>query len=101
MLAALAEQENNTAGISDALNEMNEVTSTVQIQSTEMQLKNKKVLGEIEHLQTSTQDMKDSFVEMSNKTIYMKDVSKDLSKITRNIKESIDGIGSQIDLFKV
>ena len=101
MLKALSEQESKSSGISQTLREMNDVTSTVQIQSTEMQMKNKKIIHGIEELQNSTKDMKNSFAEMNKKTLYMKEVSAKLTEITKSIKESIDSIGSQIDLFKV
>ena len=101
MLKALAIQEQNSTGISQTLKEMNESTAIVQDENGKIQLKNRKVTHEIENLQNTTMDMKLSFMEMGRKTQAVKDVSGELSNVTNSIKDSIDNIGGQIDLFKV
>lgn len=99
--AAMEEQNTGSRQISDALHAMNDSTIEVRNASAEMSEGNKAILNEVNLLQSATAAMKDSMNEMSNGARKINDTGAALGDISRQVTDSIEEIGSQIDQFKV
>ena len=62
---------------------------------------NKMILEEMNSLQEATSVMKDSMDDMHNGARRITETGEQLAQISSRLKESIDVISEQIDLFKV
>ena len=62
---------------------------------------NKHILSEIQKLQTSTTEMRDSIFEMSKGAQKINETAESLSDVSNQVTSSIDGINQEINLFKV
>ena len=99
--AAMEEQNQGSQQITDALKMMNDSTDEVRSASVEMANGNKMILEEVQQLQSSTLTMKGSMDEMSAGARKINETGAALGDISRQVRDAIGKIGSQIDLFKV
>ena len=98
---AMTEQASGSQQISQALSNMNNSTSNVRSASEQIFEENKSIQSEIKTLQSATDNMRNGMDEMSNGTKQISATGKSLSNLSNEMAKSIDGIGSQIDQFKV
>ena len=99
--AAMEEQNEGSKQITEALHSMNDNSIEVRNASAEMTEGNKAILEEIRRLQEATSVMKSSVDEMSVGATKINETGSTLSNISNDVKDAINKIGSQIDLFKV
>ena len=99
--AAMEEQNEGSKQITEALHSMNDNSIEVRNASAEMTEGNKAILEEIRRLQEATSVMKGSVDEMSVGATKINETGSTLSNISNDVKDAINKIGSQIDLFKV
>ena len=99
--AAMDEQNSGSRQIVDALKNMNDSTQEVQRSSRDMSLKNQKIMEEIRSLQSATESMSRSMDEMTLGAGKINESGAALSGISKKVRDSIQKIGSEIDLFKV
>ena len=98
---AMQESEEGSKQITDALHMMNNSTVEVRTSSEEMSEGNKAILDEVKSLQEATDAIKTSVTEMADGARQIKDNGNTLGDISEAMGQSIELIGSQIDLFKV
>ena len=99
--AAMEEQNQGSRQISEALRDMNDSTIEVRTASKEMSEGNKQILAEINKLQNATNAMQGSMEEMTYGARKINETGTALTEIADKLKNSINKIGSQIDLFQV
>ncbi len=99
--SAIEEQNEGSRQITGALKNMNDSTVEVRNASKEMNEGNKVILEEVQHLQDTTGIMKTGMDEMHIGAQKITEVGSALSDITYHIKESIERMGKQVDLFRV
>ena len=98
---AMEEQQQGSKQIIDALHSMNSSTSEVKSASAEMTEGNRQILSEMEKLQNATDAIKESITEMQIGAQRINETGASLSSISGKVADSIEKIGSEIDLFKV
>jgi len=98
---AMEEQQEGSSQITQALHSMNNSTSEVHNASAEMSVGSKAILDEVKNLQESTENMKENMDEMSIGAKKITEISMTLSSVADKVHSSIQGIGEQVDLFKV
>jgi len=98
---AMEEQNAGSQQISIALHEMNDTSNEVKTASYEMAEGNKAILAEIKSLQDATFSIKDGMDEMSASARKINETGNALSDIAKNMDDSINNIGEQVDKFKV
>mgnify|MGYP002624311713 CR=1 FL=1 len=99
--SAMEEQNAGSRQINDALKEMNDSTGEVQKASKDMSGKNTLILKEMNMLRDSSASMKQSMEEMATGARKMGESGTTLTNIAGTVREAINKIGLQIDLFKV
>ena len=99
--AAMDEQNAGSKQISEALKSMNDSTVEVNSSSKEMARRNTEINAEMETLQTVTADMKARMERLSDGAVSIGETSTSLGGYAGEVKEAIDKIGHEIDLFKV
>ena len=99
--AAMTEQNEGSKQINSALRDMNDSTGEVQKASKDMSSKNSLVLGEMTRLRDSSESMRLGMEEMATGARKVGESSVALMDITRTVREAINKIGAEIDLFKV
>ncbi len=99
--SAMEEQNEGSKQIIQVLQSMNDSSMEVHNASTEMTEGNKAILEEIQRLQEATAVMKGSMDEMSQGATKINETGATLSGISQKVRDAIEKIGSQIDLFKV
>ncbi len=80
---------------------MNDTSDEVKTASFEMAEGNKAILDEIKVLQEATFSIKDGMDEMSSGARRINETGAALSELSRQMDESINNIGVQVDKFKV
>ena len=98
---AMSEQKNGSEQIVSTLKTMNESTSDVRASSQDMAMRNEEIMKEIRSLQDMTRQMSANMTQMSEGAERISETEESLSLISQRVKESIDKIGSEIDLFKI
>ena len=98
---AMEEQGEGSKQISLALNSMNDSSNEVKNASREMQEGNKQILKEIRILQDATGNMKAGMDEMKVGATKINETGVALTNISKDMEDSINKIGSQVDQFKV
>ena len=98
---AMEESEVGSHQITDALKLMNDSTAEVRNSSHEMYSGNQKILAEVKVLQEATAAIKSSIARMYDGASQIVTNGSTLSDISLTMQDSIQQIGSQIDLFKV
>ena len=99
--SAMEEQNEGSKQILEALQNLNNSTITVRSSSHEMLERNSKIVEEMEHLYESTKMMNTSMEEMAVGARKINETGATLGEISSQVKDSIDKIGEQVDLFKV
>ena len=99
--AAMEEQNEGSKQIMDALTNLNHSTVEVRNSSHEMQKRNSSIVDEMEHLYESTKMMNNSMEEMAIGARKINETGATLGDISSQVKDSINKIGAQVDLFKV
>ncbi len=99
--AAMEEQTLGSEQISQALHSMNDSSMEVRTASAEMAEGNKQILNEVHNLQNATEVMLASMDEMKVGARKINETGVALADISKEVHESIDKIGAEIDLFKV
>ena len=99
--SAMEEQNSGSRQIGDALRTMTESSGEVLRASKEMAGKSSLITKEMQLLQDSTDAMKQSMGEMSIGAKKIDETGSSLGNISHKVKNSIEKIGTQIDLFKV
>ena len=98
---AMEESEIGSHQITDALKMMNNSTTEVRTSSQEMSAGNQTILDEVKILQEATRAIKESIERMYDGASQIIKNGTTLSNISGTMEQSINQIGSQIDLFKV
>ena len=98
---AMEEQDTGSRQILESLRSMNESTQAVQGASQDIAYQNKAILQEVETLKTASNKMSQGMNDMASGAHKIRETGKDLGNISQNMKESIEKIGGQIDLFTV
>ncbi len=99
--AAMEEQTLGSEQISQALHTMNDSSMEVRTASAEMAEGNKQILNEVHNLQNATEVMLASMDEMKVGARKINETGVALADISKEVHDSIDKIGAEIDLFKV
>ena len=97
----MEESEIGSHQITDALKMMNDSTSEVRASSADMSSGNSAILSQINKLQSVTQQIKASMGGMTESANRINQNGHTLASISDTMQDSIEKIGSQIDLFKV
>ncbi len=98
---AMFEQNEGSKLISKALGSMNDTSNEVKTASFEMAEGNKAILDEIKVLQEATFSIKDGMDEMSSGARRINETGAALSELSKQMDDSINNIGVQVDKFKV
>jgi methyl-accepting chemotaxis protein len=85
----------------EALRHLNSSTSEVRNSSQEMSGRNKQIVQDMTILKESTDMMNTSMEEMSVGARKINETGSTLSEIAHQVRNSINKIGAQVDLFKV
>ncbi len=99
--AAMEEQNEGSKQILDALRHLNSSSSEVRNSSQEMSGRNKQIVQDMAILKQSTDMMNVSMDEMSVGARKINETGSTLSEVSGQVKNAINKIGEQIDLFKV
>lgn len=99
--AAMEEQNEGSKQIMDALLHLNSSTSEVRNSSQEMSGRNRQIVKDMTILKESTDMMNTSMEEMSVGARKINETGSTLSEIAHQVRNSINKIGAQVDLFKV
>ena len=99
--SAMEEQNEGSKQIMEALRHLNSSTSEVRNSSQEMSGRNEQIVKDMAILKESTDMMNTSMDEMSVGARKINETGSTLSEISSQVRNSIQKIGSQVDLFKV
>ena len=99
--AAMEEQNSGSKQITDALRSMNDNTIEVRNSSKEMAVQSDAVVNDMAALKETTEDMSVSMEEMAIGAQKINETGASLNEISNTVKQAIDKIGAQVDLFKV
>ena len=99
--AAMEEQNSGSKQITDALRSMNDNTIEVRNSSKEMAVQSDAVVNDMSALKETTEDMAVSMEEMAIGAQKINETGASLNEISNTVKQAIDKIGAQVDLFKV
>ena len=99
--AAMEEQNSGSKQITDALRSMNDNTIEVRNSSKEMAVQSDAVVNDMTALNETTEDMANSMEEMAIGAQKINETGASLNEISNTVKQAIDKIGAQVDLFKV
>ncbi len=99
--AAMEEQNEGSRQILDALTNLNSSTSEVRNSSHQMETRNVQIVQDMTKLNEITQMMNTNMDEMSAGTRKINETGATLNEISEQVKNSINKIGDQVDLFKV
>ena len=99
--SAMEEQNEGSKQIMDALRHLNSSTSEVRNSSQEMSGRNEQIVNDMAILKESTDLMNNSMEEMAVGARKINETGATLSEISVQVKDSINLIGAQVDLFKV
>ena len=99
--AAMEEQNSGSKQITDALRSMNDNTIEVRNSSKEMAVQSDAVVNDMVAIKETTEDMSVSMEEMAIGAQKINETGASLNEISTTVKQAIDKIGAQVDLFKV
>ena len=99
--AAMEEQNEGSKQILDALTNLNSSTAEVRNSSRQMESRNQQIVQDMNKLNEITQMMNTNMDEMSTGARKINETGATLSEISEQVKNSINKIGDQVDLFKV
>lgn len=99
--AAMEEQTSGSQQILQALKMMNDSTAEVKAASMEMAEGNKLILRDVQDLQNATMVIKQSMQEMSVGAKEINATGAQLDDISRQVADSVDTIGKEVNQFKI
>ena len=99
--SAMEEQNEGSKQILEALRHLNSSTSEVRNSSQEMSGRNRQIVQDMTILKESTDMMNSSMDEMAVGARKINETGSTLSEIAQQVRNSIQKIGAQVDLFKV
>ncbi len=99
--SAMEEQNEGSKQIMEALRHLNTSTSEVRNSSQEMSGRNEQIVKDMQILKESTDMMNTSMEEMAVGARKINETGATLGDISVQVRESIQQIGAQVDLFKV
>ncbi|SFJ07810.1 HAMP domain-containing protein [Treponema bryantii] len=99
--SAMEEQNEGSKQIMEALRHLNSSTSEVRNSSQEMSGRNEQIVKDMQILKESTDMMNTSMEEMAVGARKINETGATLGDISVQVRESIQQIGAQVDLFKV
>ncbi|MGP1432163.1 MAG: methyl-accepting chemotaxis protein [Treponema sp.] len=99
--SAMTVQAENSQQIHQTLRGINDKTQEVHSASSKMTKESESMLNQVQNLENATKNMQDSMAEMQTGAEKINGTEEALSKIVEKLKNSIEGIGAQIDQFKV
>ena len=99
--SAMMEQSESSQQINQTLGNINDKTLEVRTASSKMTTESQSMLSHVQSLEEATKNMKDSMSEMKIGAEKIDETGAALSEIVDKLKNSIEGIGAQIDQFKV
>ena len=99
--SAMEEQNEGSKQIMEALRHLNSSTSEVRNSSHEMNDRNAQIVEDMKILSESTSMMNTSMEEMEVGARKINETGVTLNEISDQVKDAINRIGSQVDLFKV
>ena len=99
--SAMEEQNEGSKQIMEALRHLNSSTSEVRNSSQEMSGRNEQIVRDMGILSESTDMMNTSMDEMAVGARKINETGATLSEISVQVRNSIQKIGAQVDLFKV
>lgn len=94
------EQERNSTSIWNLIKDINEITSTVKMNSNEMLIGGEKIINETTRLQELTLELKNSMQEVDSQVELINDATQDSLSIATQNKESIDRLILEVGNFK-
>lgn len=98
---AMEEQKEGSDQIYKALTLMNDSTSEVKSAANEMSSGNKAILEEVKILQDASEVIKESILEMTAGAKQINGTGINLKELSDKLKDAIEIINNEIDLFKV
>lgn len=99
--SAMEEQNEGSKQIVDALRNLNSSTVEVRNSSRDMSSRSGEIVRAMENLQEVTSVMSTSMEEMAVGARKINETGAMLNEISGQVKNAIDNIGEQVDLFKV
>ena len=99
--SAMAEQQEGSKQIGEALNSMNDSTSEVRQASSEMTVGSRSIIDEMNHLQSASLVMKESMDEMTLGAQKINETASGLQEIVQQVNSAMDQIKDQVGLFTV
>ncbi|MCR4579061.1 MAG: methyl-accepting chemotaxis protein [Treponema sp.] len=99
--SAMEEQNEGSKQIVDALRNLNSSTVEVRNSSHDMSGRSSEIVSDMSKLQEVSSVMNTSMEEMSVGAQKINETGAMLSEISGQVKNAIDNIGAQVDLFKV
>lgn len=99
--SAMTVQSEHSQQIHQTLRGINDKTQEVHSASSKMTEESGSMLNQVQNLENTTKNMQDSMVEMQIGAEKINETGTSLSAIVEKLKNSIEGIGTQIDQFKV
>jgi len=100
VVEAMNEQERNSTSIWNLIKDINEITSTVKMNSNEMLIGGEKIINETTRLQELTLELKNSMQEVDSQVELINDATQDSLSIATQNKESIDRLILEVGNFK-
>ena len=98
--AAMTEQQEGSAQITDALRTLNDSSLQVQKASQSMAAAGRSIMEQVGSLQNETSAMKNGMNEMTSSAEQISETGSALSEISSIMEQSITEIGRQVDQFE-
>lgn len=99
--AAMEEQQQGSKQILDSLRVMSDTSIQVKLAATEMAAGNNAILQEMLKLKDSSDVIQDSMESVTNSAKNIDETGASLANVSEKMRESIEKIGEEIDLFTV
>ena len=98
--AAMTEQQEGSAQITEALRTLNDSSQQVQQASQSMTAAGRTIMEQVGSLQSETNEMKNGMNEMTSSAEQISETGSALSEISSIMEQSITEIGRQVDQFE-
>ncbi|MCR4626851.1 MAG: HAMP domain-containing protein [Treponema sp.] len=99
--AAMEEQQQGSKQILDSLRVMSDTSVQVKLAATEMSAGNKAILQEMLNLKESSDVIKTTMDSVTGSAKQIDQTGSNLANVSEQMRESIEQIGKEIDLFEV
>ena len=97
----MEEQQQGSKQILDSLRVMSDTSIQVKLAATEMAAGNNAILQEMLKLKDSSDVIQDSMESVTNSAKNIDETGASLANVSEKMRESIEKIGEEIDLFTV